>query len=279
MSENGPWKIDVSRLVLTPEVRRAVVRKLNNRRSPVFHKEPRQIRFLASIAIALEVARIRSGPSPNRDAPGFKRINKLLDQLQKEFSKLTPWQRAEFDLAADHEARAWLRARRKETAEPVVEAAEDAFTAEVHESSVGESREEIPNTTTDEVPSAPRTILGRVGVERFGEGRDDWRPSLSSDYLLDHYQWSCGIFAAAANHVVASYAELPPQHKYVGPPSAVIHLITLVGQAWKREFGQEPNDDPNGAFGEVVNELISELGIFKAGKNIGAKSLKRALKS
>jgi hypothetical protein len=74
MNRSGPWKVDVSRLVLTPEVRRAVVVELKERRLPVFREEPRQIRFMVGIELALETARLRNGEGPDRDAPGFKRI-------------------------------------------------------------------------------------------------------------------------------------------------------------------------------------------------------------
>jgi hypothetical protein len=175
--------------------------------------------------------------------------------LQKELSKLTPWQRAEFDLAAEQEVRAWLRASRKGAAETmVVEIADDAGAAE-------------------EFPSGPKTMLGRVAP--ISQDGINWHVGLSSDYLLDRFQWECDIFTAAANEAIASYADLPPQHKFVGPPPAIIHLIASLGHSWRRAFDQEPDDEPNGAFGRVIGVLLTSLGIKE---NLGAKSLKRALK-
>ncbi|MFC4174171.1 hypothetical protein ACFOYU_19330 [Microvirga sp. GCM10011540] len=256
MSSSGPWKVDVSRLVLTPEVRRAVVVELKERRLHVFREETRQIRFMAGIGVALESTRLRSGAGPNRDAPEFKRIRKHLEGLQKELSRLPEWQRAEFDLAAEHEARAWLHVHWKEAAN----------------AAAGESAGAM-SIATDEVPFGPKTMLGRVVP--ISEDGINWRIGLSSDYLLDRFQWECGIFTAAASKVIASYADLPPQHNYVGPPPAIIRLIGLLGHAWRRAFDQEPGDEPNGAFGKVVTTLLSTLGIKK---NLSRRSLKRALK-
>jgi len=260
MSSSGSWKVDVDKLILTPEVRRAVVDELEKRRLPVFREEARQIQFLKEIEYALESTRRRCSAQPSdRDAPGFKQIRMHLRGLQREFSKLTPWQRAEFDLAAYHEAREWLRARQEGGAE----------------ASAGEGAD-VPNTAAEWIFSGPKTMLARV--EPISDEGTSQQFGFSSDYLLDRFEWESEIFTAAADQLIASYAELPPQHNYVGPPYAIIRLIYFVGHAWRRAFGQEPDDEPNGAFGEVVNRLISMLGIFEGKKNIGAKSLKRALK-
>ncbi len=277
MSESGPWKIDLNRLALTPEVQRVVVAELNKRKSRVFHEEPRQSRFLAGIGTALQVARHHSGEGPNRDAPGFRRIKRHLVGLEKELSKLTPYQRAEFDLTAEHASRAWLRILLKEAAEAaVLEIAEDACAENVHDNGSSVSAEEAVNIAMNQVPSGPQTMLGRTGIP-IDAGTKQWRPKWDSDFLIDQFQWECHILTAAANQVITSYASLPPQHNYVGPPRAVIHLISLVGHAWRRAFGREPNDEPNGAFAKVVHTLITQLQIFEKRKYVGTKSLKRAL--
>lgn len=278
MSESGPWKIDVTRLALTPEVRRAVVRELNRRRARVFREEPRQIRFLVGVGTAIEAARLHSGKGPNRDAPVFRRITRHLEGLEKELSKLTPYQRAEFDLAAEHASRTWLRVLLKEKAEAaVLESLEDTYTTEAHGHEHYVSAEELVNIAMSRVPPSPQGMLGRAGLETTEAETDELRFKWDSDFLLDRFQWECYILTAAANQVVTSYADLPPKHNYVGPPPAVIHLISLVGHAWRRAFGRKPNDEPNGAFAKVVDTLVTQLQIFDEGKHVGPKSLKRAL--
>lgn len=110
---------------------------------------------------------------------------------------------------------------------------------------------------------SPRTMLSKVGAP-------------PSDWFIDPFQEECGLIIAAADEIVAAYANLPKGRNYAKSlPPEIQEMVRLLGYAWSRAYGKKPSSKHNGAFGSFINSLLSSLGI----EQIGDSQLRRILQA
>lgn len=87
--------------------------------------------------------------------------------------------------------------------------------------------------------------------------------ALGSDRYKNSLPAELAHLADAASSIAATLSK--PRGEYNGEVSFVIHQTAA---AWSAAFGRRASHTPDGAFAEVLNEVLRQVNLGKAGKDV-----------
>jgi hypothetical protein len=140
----------------------------------------------------------------------------------------------------------------------------------------------IPENQRSELNRRIQRNVEALQHERKGERQQSKTAISDEEYNIDmlsglsvaRFQWESSFMLDALDAEISDWAKIPKEHNYVGPPPVIRKMIRQIAYYWWAIFDERPSIKPNGAFGQVINRMLTSLEI----EPVGVSALKSILR-